>query len=65
VVAPFDGVVTQGNIDNDSLVQADTTGGMPMFTLMHSDVIRIQLHVRKDVGAAARPKGYVRTGRVG
>jgi RND family efflux transporter MFP subunit len=48
VVAPFDGVVTQRNIDNGSLVQADTAGGIPMFTLMHSDVIRIQLYVPQD-----------------
>jgi RND family efflux transporter MFP subunit len=48
VVAPFDGVVTQRNIDNGSLVQADTAGGVPMFTLMHSDVIRIQLYVPQD-----------------
>jgi multidrug efflux pump subunit AcrA (membrane-fusion protein) len=40
VVAPFDGVVTQRNIDNGSLVQADAAGGIPMFTLMHSDVSR-------------------------
>jgi RND family efflux transporter MFP subunit len=48
VVAPFDGVVTQRNIDNGSLVQADTAGGIPMFTLMHSDVIRIQVYVPQD-----------------
>jgi RND family efflux transporter MFP subunit len=48
VVAPFDGVVTQRNIDNGSLVQADAAGGMPMFTLMHSDVIRIQTYVPQD-----------------
>jgi RND family efflux transporter MFP subunit len=48
VLAPFDGVVTQRNIDSGSLVQADTAGGVPMFTLMHSDVIRIQLYVPQD-----------------
>jgi RND family efflux transporter MFP subunit len=48
VVAPFDGVVTQRNIDNGSLVQADAAGGMSMFTVMHSDVIRIQLYVPQD-----------------
>ena len=48
VVAPFDGVVTQRNIDNGSLVQADAAGGMPMFTLMHSDVIRVQTYVPQD-----------------
>jgi RND family efflux transporter MFP subunit len=48
VIAPFDGVVTQRNIDNGSLVQADVAGGVPMFTLMHSDVIRIQTYVPQD-----------------
>jgi RND family efflux transporter MFP subunit len=48
VVAPFDGVVTQRNIDNGSLVQADAAGGIPMFTLMHSDVIRVQTYVPQD-----------------
>jgi RND family efflux transporter MFP subunit len=48
VVAPFDGVVTQRNIDNGSLVQADAAGGVPMFTVMHSDVIRVQTYVPQD-----------------
>jgi RND family efflux transporter MFP subunit len=48
VVAPFDGVITQRNIDIGSLVQADATSGTFMFTLMHSDVMRIQLYVPQD-----------------
>jgi RND family efflux transporter MFP subunit len=48
VVAPFDGVVTARNIDNGSLVSGDATGGTSMFTMMHSDVIRIQLYVPQD-----------------
>jgi RND family efflux transporter MFP subunit len=48
VVAPFDGVVTQRNIDNGSLVQADAASGTFLFTMMHSDVIRIQLYVPQD-----------------
>ena len=48
VVAPFDGVITQRNIDIGSLVQADATSGTFLFTLMHSDVIRIQLYVPQD-----------------
>ena len=48
VVAPFDGVVTQRNIDVGSLVQADATSGTFMFTMMHSNVIRIQLFVPQD-----------------
>ncbi|WP_050420586.1 efflux RND transporter periplasmic adaptor subunit [Bradyrhizobium tropiciagri] len=45
VVAPFDGVITQRNIDNGSLVQSGSTF---MFTLMHPDVIRTQLFVPQD-----------------
>jgi RND family efflux transporter MFP subunit len=48
VVAPFDGVVTARNIDAGSLVSGDATGGTSMFTMMHSDVIRIQLYVPQD-----------------
>src|SRR3984957_5774463 len=48
VVAPFDGIVTQRNIDNGSLVQADAAGGIPMVTVMHSDVIRVQTYVPQD-----------------
>jgi RND family efflux transporter MFP subunit len=45
VVAPFDGVITQRNIDNGSLVQSGTTF---MYTLMHSAVIRVQVNVPQD-----------------
>jgi len=45
VVAPFDGVITLRNVDVGSLVQADAASGTFLFTLMHSDVIRIQLYV--------------------
>jgi RND family efflux transporter MFP subunit len=48
VIAPFDGVITQRNVDVGSLVQADTTSGAFLFTLMHSDIIRIQLYVPQD-----------------
>jgi len=48
VVAPFDGVVTQRNIDNGSLVQADAASGTSLFALSRGDVIRIQLHVPQD-----------------
>ena len=45
VVAPFDGVITQRNIDNGSLVQSGSTF---MFTLMHPNVIRTQVFVPQD-----------------
>jgi RND family efflux transporter MFP subunit len=52
VIAPFDGIITQRNIDTGSLVQAGTTF---MFTLMQSDVIRTQVYVPQDAafGVAA------------
>jgi RND family efflux transporter MFP subunit len=48
VVAPFDGVISQRNIDVGSLVSADATTGTFMFTIMQSDVIRTQVHVPQD-----------------
>jgi RND family efflux transporter MFP subunit len=55
VIAPFDGVITQRNIDVGSLVQADATGGTFLFTLMHSDTIRIQLYVPQDEALGIAP----------
>jgi len=45
VVAPFDGVITQRNIDVGTLVQADATSGTFMFTVMRSNLLRVQLYV--------------------
>jgi RND family efflux transporter MFP subunit len=45
VVAPFDGVITQRQIDNGSLV---TAGSTFMFTLMQPDVIRTQVFIPQD-----------------
>ena len=55
VTAPFDGVITQRNIDIGSLVQADATSGTFLFTLMHSDTIRIQLYVPQDEAFGLAP----------
>lgn len=52
VVAPFDGVITQRNIDNGSLVQSQSTF---MYTLMHSDVIRTQVYVPQDAAFGLAP----------
>jgi RND family efflux transporter MFP subunit len=52
VVAPFDGVITQRNIDNGSLVQSGSTF---MFTLMHPDVIRTQVFVPQDEAFGVGP----------
>ena len=48
VVAAFDGVVTQRNVDVGDLVHADTTTGTFMFTVMQSTVIRAQVYVPQD-----------------
>jgi RND family efflux transporter MFP subunit len=52
VVAPFEGVITQRNIDNGSLVQSQST---LMYTLMHSDVIRTQVYVPQDKAFGVAP----------
>ncbi len=48
VVAPFDGVITQRNVDIGTLVQADAVNGTFMFTIMQSNVIRTQVFVPQD-----------------
>jgi RND family efflux transporter MFP subunit len=55
VSAPFDGVITQRNIDVGSLVQADAASGTFLFQLMKSDVIRIQLYVPQDDALGVAP----------
>jgi RND family efflux transporter MFP subunit len=52
VVAPFDGIITQRNVDTGSLVQAGTTF---MFTLMQIDVIRVQVYVPQDAAFGVAP----------
>jgi RND family efflux transporter MFP subunit len=60
VVAPFNGIITQRAVDVGSLVQSGTTF---MFTLMRSDVIRIQVYVPQDA-AFGVSKGVVADVRV-
>ena len=55
VVAPFDGVIIQRNIDVGSLVQADATSGTFLFTLVHSGTLRIQLYVPQDEAFGVAP----------
>jgi RND family efflux transporter MFP subunit len=52
VVAPFDGTITQRNVDNGSLVQAGST---LLFTLMNSNLIRVQLFVPQDQAFGVAP----------
>ena len=55
VVAPFDGVVTQRNIDVGSLVQADATTGTFMFTVMQTEIIRTQVYAPQDQAFGVAP----------
>jgi RND family efflux transporter MFP subunit len=45
VVAPFDGTITQRNVDVGTLVQADAVSATFMFTIMQSNVLRTQVYV--------------------
>jgi RND family efflux transporter MFP subunit len=55
VVAPFDGVITQRNIDVGSLVQGDATSGTFMFEIMQKDVIRVWVYVPQDAAFGVEP----------
>jgi RND family efflux transporter MFP subunit len=55
VVAPFDGVITQRNIDVGSLVQADATSGTFMFSIVQRNVIRAQVFVPQDLAFGVIP----------
>jgi RND family efflux transporter MFP subunit len=55
VVAPFDGVITQRNVDVGSLVQGDATSGTFMFDIMQEDVIRVLVNVPQDAAFGEAP----------
>ncbi len=55
VVAPFDGVITQRNVDVGSLVQADATSGTFMFNIMQGNVIRTRVFVPQDQAFGLTP----------
>jgi RND family efflux transporter MFP subunit len=55
VLAPFDGVVTQRNIDVGSLITANATSGTSMFTVVQSDVIRVWVYVPQDSAFGVNP----------
>jgi RND family efflux transporter MFP subunit len=55
VVAPFEGVITQRNVDIGSLVQADATSGTFMFTIMQGHIIRTQVFVPQDQAFGMSP----------
>jgi RND family efflux transporter MFP subunit len=57
VVAPFDGVITQRNVDVGSLVQGNSTnlGTTFMFEIMQKDVIRVWVYVPQDSAFGVAP----------
>jgi RND family efflux transporter MFP subunit len=55
VIAPFDGVVTQRNIDVGSLITANATSGTAMFTVVQSGVIRVWVYVPQDSAFGVTP----------
>jgi RND family efflux transporter MFP subunit len=55
VVAPFDGVITQRNVDVGSLVQGNTNSGTFMFEIMQKDVIRVWVYVPQDAAFGVTP----------
>jgi len=59
VLAPFNGVVTQRNVDVGDLVQADATSGTFLFTVMQTDILRIQLYVPQGEAFGVAPGAEV------
>jgi len=55
VTAPFDGVITQRNIDVGSLVQGNAASGTFMFEIMQNDVIRVWVYVPQDAAFGVVP----------
>jgi RND family efflux transporter MFP subunit len=55
VVAPFDGVVTQRNIDVGGLVHADATSGTFLFSMVQSNVISARVFVPQDLALGVYP----------
>ena len=55
VTAPFNGVVTQRNVDVGSLVQGNANTGTFMFEIMQRDVIRVFVYVPQDAAFGVAP----------
>jgi RND family efflux transporter MFP subunit len=53
--APFDGVVTQRNVDVGSLVNGNAATGTFMFEMMQNNVIRIWVYVPQDSAFGVAP----------
>jgi RND family efflux transporter MFP subunit len=55
VRAPFNGVITQRNVDVGSLVQGNANTGTFMFEVMQRDVIRVFVYVPQDEAFGVKP----------
>jgi RND family efflux transporter MFP subunit len=55
VVAPFDGVITQRNVDVGALVQSNENTGTFMFEIMQRNVIRVRVYVPQDAAFGVAP----------
>jgi RND family efflux transporter MFP subunit len=55
VVAPFDGVITERNVNVGSLVQGNVTGGTFMFEMQQTDPIRFWAYVPQDAAFGVAP----------
>jgi RND family efflux transporter MFP subunit len=55
VVAPFDGVITERNVDVGTLVQNNATSGTFMFEIMQQDVIRVRVYVPQNAAFGMAP----------
>src|SRR6201987_5401500 len=55
VIAPFDGVITQRNVDIGALVQSNAASGTFMFEILQKDVIRVWVYVPQDAAFGVVP----------
>jgi RND family efflux transporter MFP subunit len=55
VLAPFDGVITQRNVDVGALVQGNENTGTFMFEIMQKNVIRVRVYVPQDAAFGVAP----------
>jgi RND family efflux transporter MFP subunit len=55
VVAPFDGAITQRNVDVGSLVQGNAASGTFMFEIMQDKLIRVWVYVPQDAAFGVAP----------
>jgi RND family efflux transporter MFP subunit len=55
VVAPFDGLITQRNVDVGSLVQGNAASGTFMFEIMQTSVVRVWTYVPQDAAFGVAP----------